>query len=139
MFACLPTASWAVLATLTDDAYTATGSPNSHFGGNPSLHVVGTTQKTYIKFDLAASLPLGVAAANVAKAPLTLFPNTVTTPGSFDVFPVTSGWTEAGITANTAPSLGSTVATAVPVTTKDAFVTVDLTTLVRAWVSGSLA
>jgi len=31
------------------------------------------------------------------------------------------------------------VATAVPVTTKDAFVTVDLTTLVRAWVSGSLA
>src|SRR5947209_2243585 len=75
--------------------------------------------------------------AEVAKATLTLWTNSVVTPGSFDVFPVTTGWSEAGITANTAPSLGSIVAAAIPVATKNDFVTVDVTTLVQAWISGS--
>ena len=132
-----PTTSSAVLATLTDDAYTATGSPNANFGGNGALHVIGTTQRSYIKFNLATNLPAGVTAADVAKATLTLWTNSVVTPGSFDVFPVTTGWSEAGITANTAPSLGSIVAAAIPVATKNDFVTVDVTTLVQAWISGS--
>jgi Collagen triple helix repeat (20 copies) len=135
---CLPTVSWAVLAALTDDSYTQTSSPNTRSGSSPYLRVVGTMQKTYIKFDVASALPAGVISNDVAKATLTLWVNTVSTPGSFAVTRVTSAWTEAGITASAAPTLGSVEVAAVAVTTTNAFVTVDLTSLVQGWVGGSV-
>lgn len=134
----LPAPSWADPATLTDDAFTNTGSPNGNFGGNAALHVIGTTQRSYLKFTLT-TLPAGVTATDVAKATLTLYANTVATPGAIDVVQVTSAWTEAAITANTAPTLGSPVAAAVPVATKDDYVTIDVTSVVQAWIGGTLA
>jgi hypothetical protein len=124
-------------ATLTDDAFTNTGSPNGNFGGNAALHVIGTTQRSYLKFTLT-TLPAGITATDVAKATLTLYANTVATPGAIDVVQVTSARTEGAITANTAPALGSPVATAVPVPAKDDYVTIDVTSVVQAWIGGTL-
>ena len=135
---CLPSASWAVLATVTDDAYIVTNTPNAHNGADTFLSVVGGTRKAFIKFNLGA-LPSGVTATDVAKATLTVWANVVNTPGSIDVKRVTSAWTEAGITASTAPTLGIVDAAAVPVTTKNTYVTADVTALVQAWIGGTLA
>jgi hypothetical protein len=102
-------------------------SPTGHFGSSPVLNIVGTTKKTYLRFNVAAALPSGVTSSDVAKATLTVWVNAVGVPGSFAVKRVTSAWTEESITANTAPSLGNVELAAVPVTTRYDFVTADPT------------
>jgi hypothetical protein len=134
---CLPTTSWAVQATLTRDSYTSTLAPNSINGWDASLHVVGSTEKAYIAFDLGP-LPAGVAATDVAKATLTVWANKVATPGSVDVIRVTSAWIEATLVPSNAPTLGSVEAT-MQVKTANSYVTADVTALVQAWIGGSLA
>src|SRR5262245_13927094 len=127
---------------VTDDAYTAVTSPNGNFGTSGALRVVAGAQlqRTYLKFDLVSTLPPGTQAADVMKATLTLWVNTISTPGSFDVFRVMGAWNEENVTANTAPSLGSPVVTGAPITAafKSSFVTVDVTAVVMDWLGGTL-
>lgn len=78
----LPNTSFAILAPLTDDTYTASGSPGSNFGGKPALSLSPTTT-TFLKFNLTtlpgcpATCPPG---SDVAKASLTVFVNKVSAP-----------------------------------------------------------
>ena len=129
----------AVTATLVADAWTSPSAPTSNQGKSTNIEVVRPVglKQAYIQFDLS-SLPSGTTGADVKKATLTLFANTVSTPGSLDVVRVTSAWTESGITAGSAPTLGTTEQSAVPVTTKNAFTSIDVTAVVKAWVDGSL-
>ena len=48
---------------------------------------------------------------------------------------VAGPWDERTIT-NSAPALGATVASTIPVATDNAFVTVDVTTAVKNWLDG---
>jgi hypothetical protein len=82
-----------------------------------------------------STLPTGTTGTAVQKAMLKLWVNTVTTAGTFDVFPVTSGWNEESITAATAPTLDPVEVSGVSVTTAQlrSFVTVDPTNLVKDW------
>jgi len=144
MAALLPSLSFAVEATLTEDAYTYSGSrtANTRYGTQPILSVRGAAggaalKRSFLKFDLSA-LPAGITGADVQKATLRLFVSRLTIPGSFDIFKVTAGWDETTITDQTAPSVEGGVATGVRIDQGKVFVTVDLTNLVMDWLNGAI-
>jgi len=94
--------------------------------------------QTYIQFSLA-TLPPGLTNSNVPIATLRVFVDTVVSPGTFDVYLVSSSWNEATLTYTTDPTLGAKVASAVPVTASMAndYVLVNVTSAVQAWLSGT--
>jgi hypothetical protein len=126
--------------TPTDDAYTNTAAPTTNFGAATTLAVVNPSQTSFVIFDLS-SVPAGYTGANVAKASLKLFVNTVTTAGSFNVDYVNGAWSEKSITANLSPALGTTIAASVPLAKANArdYILVDVTPAVVAWLNGSQA
>src|SRR2546423_15276109 len=86
--------------SLTDDAYTSSGTPKKTFGPDPLLFVQGSPgTNTYLRFTLAP-LPAGYSILNVKRATLRLFVAGVTSNGSFDVVRVTGPWSEGAITFN---------------------------------------
>src|SRR4029077_12560372 len=111
----------AVLAELSDDAYTTAGSARA-FGAAKILRV-GGAQKTFIKFNLS-TLPPGTTGSDVMRAMLMVYVDALRAPGSLDVRQVTSSWSEATIRGSSEPTLGDMVGTAVPVTGKNEFVAV---------------
>ena len=122
----------------TDDSYTASSSPTSNYGTQPSL-IVMPGVNAYIRFDLTA-LPSGLKGSNVSKATVRLNINGVTTSGTFDVYEVTKSWTEGTITYNNAPPLGTKVNSGVTIpTSKRNFIDVDMTQAVQDWLSGTQA
>src|SRR4029077_4094138 len=119
----------------TDDSYTASSSPNSNFGNQSGLEVIGPGVNSYIRFDLTA-LPSGLTSSNVNKATMRLSVNGVTTAGAFDVYLVTSSWAESTITHNNLPTLGAKVASGIMVSAyKRNFIDVDITKAAQAWLS----
>jgi hypothetical protein len=139
-------------ATVTDDAFLSTnavvqslnlnGQGGSLIVAGPNAMVgssrVGTTT-SYIKFQLPASLPPGVTAANVAKATLKLYLSLGTTPGgTINIYPLTSAWTESALSASSPPTLSPTpFASGLAVGSSDSYLVVDVTKLVQEWLSGS--
>jgi len=139
----LPSVSFALEATLTDDAYTYSGSRTARYGTQAILSVRGAAggaalKRSFLKFDLS-SVPTGITGADVQKATLKLYVNKLTAAGSFDVAKVTGGWNETTITDQTAPSVEGSVATGVRIEQGKVFVTVDLTNLVIDWLNGAIA
>jgi hypothetical protein len=124
--------------TPSDDSYTLTSSPIVNFGAKTSLEVESAGATTFVRFDLSG-IPSSVTGSMVAKATLKIYVSTVTTAGSFNVDLVTSSWKESTLTANDAPTLGSAIASAIPVTTadKNQYVLVDVTTAVVDWLNGT--
>ena len=124
-------------------AYTNSASAGTNFGTAVTLGTVTSAtsiQKSYIQLDLS-SIPAGFNGSNIAKATLKLYVNSVTTAGSFNVDYVTGPWAEKTITANLSPSLGTTVAGNVPLTSAlvHDYVLVDVTPAVVAWLNGTQA
>jgi hypothetical protein len=138
---CLILFSWTeVQAQLTPsgDAYTNTADPTTNYGAKTLLDVESATQTTYIQFDLS-SIPSGYTGADITKATLKLYVNTVTKAGSFNVDYVNGSWSESTITADKAPALGTTIAASIPLTTadKNQYILVDITAAVQAWLNGT--
>src|SRR6266700_1768440 len=98
----------------TDDSYAASSSPTSNFGTQSQLNVIGPGVNSYIRFDLSA-LPSNLTSSNISKAIIRLNINGVTTAGTFDVYLVTTSWSEGSITYNKAPTLGAKVASVISV------------------------
>jgi len=124
--------------TPSDDAYTLTSQPTANFGAKNTMLVESSGATAFVRFDLSG-IPSSVTGSMVAKGTLKVFVGTVTTAGSFNVDLVTSSWSEKTITANSEPTLGSAVATAIPVTTsdKDQYILVDVTAAVVDWLNGT--
>ncbi len=124
--------------TPSDDAYTLTSSPTKNFGTATTLEVQSSGATTFVRFDLSG-IPSSVTGSMVAKGTLKIFVGTVATAGSFNVDLVTSSWSEKTITANDSPTLGSAIASAVPVTIadKDQYVLVDVTAAAVDWLNGT--
>jgi hypothetical protein len=123
----------------TGDSFTNSGAAGTNFGGAVNLKLDGTvTKRVYIQFNLSG-LPAGTVGSQVSKATLVLFPSTLNSVGTFDLFRITSPWNEASITFSNAPTLaGAADVSGVSVTTANAFVTLDVTALARNWVDGVL-
>ena len=134
---CLSSSAYAQL-TPSADAYTSTATPTTNFGAKTLLDVESASQTAYIQFDLSA-IPAGYTSADITKATLKLYVNTVTKAGSFNVDYVNGTWAESTIDASNAPALGSTIAASVPLTTadKNQYILVDITAAMQAWLSGT--
>jgi cysteine-rich repeat protein len=126
--------------TPSADSYTNTASPTTNFGNAPTLNVESASQTAFIRFDLS-SIPPGYTGANIVKASLKLYVNSVTTAGSFNVDFVTGTWTEKGISASLSPALGTTIAASVPLSKslQGDYIIVDITSALDAWLNGTQA
>ena len=121
-------------ANASADTYVNSGSPGTNYGSATAVNV-GGGNTGLIQFDLSA-LPAGLTAANIGKATMTFFVNTVAISGAVDIAQVTSAWTEAGVNNGNRPTYLSPFLLGVPTVTNRQYVTVDVTTLVKDWVSG---
>ena len=126
--------------TPSQDAYTNTATPTTNYGAKTLLYVESASQTAYIQFDLSA-IPSGYTGGNIAKATLKLYVKTVTKAGSFNVDFVNGTWSEATITADLAPALGTTIAAGVPLATtnKGDYLLVDITPALQAWLNQTQA
>lgn len=123
--------------TPSQDSYTNAADPTTNYGAKTLLDVE-SSQTTYIQFNLS-SIPATYSSADITKATLKLYVNTVTTAGSFNVDYVNGTWAESTIDASNAPAIGTTIAASVPLVTadKNQFILVDVTAAVQAWLSGT--
>jgi len=118
---------------LLDDIFFSAG---ASFNNN-SLAVQGLgTKTTYLKFNPKTGLPAGVTAANISRATLKLYVQSVTGAGQFTVNPVDPAalaWGEPGPATPPEPLLPAVGTGIVTATSANEWVAVDLTTLVKAW------
>jgi hypothetical protein len=124
--------------TPSDDSYTDTATPTTNLGAKITLGVSSAAQTSFIRFDLT-SIPAGYTGANIGKATLKLYVNSVATAGSFNVVYVNGSWSENTITANLSPALGGPITSNVPLVKANAkdFLLVDITSALAAWLNGS--
>lgn len=130
--------SWAlaVEAPLAADSHVSAALPTANFGGSQALNVGGGAVGL-LRFDLA-TLPAGTTAAKVSKASLVVYVNRVGVPGAVEVQTVYSPWSEAAVTAATAPTVaGAGTGPTAPVVLAAQCVTVDVTAQVKAWLNGT--
>ena len=131
----MPFAVQAVNAPVIADSYINSPAPTSNFGTSASLRI-NNSAKTLLRFDLS-ELPNTTIAADVAKATLIFWVNTVTSAGALQVIPLTSAWTESGVTSSTAPTQSATIKTGITtaVSASGYYVLVDITNQVQDWIA----
>jgi Collagen triple helix repeat (20 copies) len=124
--------------TPSSDAYVNTSFPNFNFGGDPNLDVHSPSHTSFITFDLS-SIPPSITSADIAKASLKLYVNTVTSPGNLTVLLAEGSWSESTITSNKAPAVGAAVAGSLPITQSQAgdYIVIDITNAVDDWLNGT--
>jgi hypothetical protein len=132
-----PAAAFAETGTLTDDAFIVTQPSNVDVRG-PVLVVSGRpVSVAYIRFEATSALPPGTTQDQVAKATLRLYASKVAHgEGGLTVSRVTGEWDETTLTPTTELALTPEVP-GVVVTQAKEFVTIDVTQLVKDWISGS--
>jgi hypothetical protein len=108
-------------------------SPTKNFGTSPTL-TVDSAHSVLLTFDLANLLPAGITGSQINRARLILFPDTVTTAGSFKIVVVSGSWSEGTVTYSTRPALSSGSTTA-SVTTAYTYIEVPLLSLVQTWIT----
>lgn len=123
------------------DAYVTASFPVSNFGSVGTMNVAGggTGARALLLFQPGMSLPGGTTAANISKATLVLFVNKVNTAGAIDVNAAAGPWSESGVNQSNAPSIANLAAANVPVSTATVPLAIDVTAVVKDWVSGTLA
>jgi hypothetical protein len=140
----------AVEALLLQDTYVDNGPtgddppPNaSNYGAGTDLHVFkgnGRLGRTFLKFSLE-TLPPDTAASHVTHARLRLWVNSRSTAaGSITLTPVTTHWDEYTLKHNTTGDLtfGRPQLSELQVESMNNFISIDVTTLVKAWLNGTL-
>jgi len=135
MLVWMASSSLAQSAPPSADSFVTSAYPTTAHGSSPVLSVApGTT--SYIRFNLSAAPPN----ANVAKATLRLYVDSLIKPGNFDVYELDTPWSENTLTYNTAPPLGPSATSnqPIPVTSSSLhqYILIDITPLVQNWVAG---
>jgi hypothetical protein len=130
-----PIAGFAQTLAPSQDTYYVPGN-GGNFGTAISITVGSSTSVGLVQFDLT-QLPAGVTSGQIQKAALTLFLDHVNSAGTINIDTVSAStpWGELTVTGNSGISIGSAVATSVPVATVDTFVSVDATAAVQGWIA----
>jgi hypothetical protein len=128
-----PAVLYAQQTVLTADTEINSAASTTNYGKSPTLQV-GSGSSTLLQFDLASLLPNGTTPAQVQNVRLVLFPDNVTTAGTIGVYPVTSSWSEGGVTYATKPTVSTTAATTAKVGSANQFLELTITNLVKGWV-----
>ena len=130
--------------TYVDNTTSGKPAPNvTNYGSNANLRVTknGTQVcRSFVKFSLG-TLPPGITASNVTQARLRIWVNNSTvTLGPITLTPITSAWDELTITNSTSSTMtfGLPKVSGLPVNSSSDFISIDITALVKAWVSGAL-
>lgn len=123
-------------APVFGDSYISSTAAGTNYGGAVSLNV-SSSNTALVQFDLSG-LPAGATSANILRASLVLYLNRVGVTGAVDLAPVTSSWTESGVTFSAPPSIGGVFST-LSVTQGNTYLVADVTSLVQSWVSGGNA
>ncbi|WIT11735.1 DNRLRE domain-containing protein [Paucibacter sediminis] len=119
---------------LQADAHINASMPSANFGALGTLNV-GNGANALLRFDLA-TLPAGTTAAKLVKANLILYVNRVGAPGAIEVLGLNGAWAEGSVTAaNQPPNAGAGSGISVPVGAANQYISVDLTGLVKQWIS----
>ena len=119
-------------ATLVADAHVNAALPVMNSGGISNVNVGGGYTGLF-QFDLSL-LPMGTTSGQITRAVLLLYANRVDVGGTASFSPLSAGWSEVGVTFQTLPAMGASVAS-VNVTQAGAYVAVDVTGLVQGWVA----
>jgi peptidoglycan/xylan/chitin deacetylase (PgdA/CDA1 family) len=110
----------------TDDAYVSESAPSTNFGTATQLYAGGSPiTRSYLKFDVPT------LAGPVSKATLRLYA-TASSPTGFEVRSAANNWSETKIAYKTAPAPSSTVTGSSGSLTAGSWATVDVTPLVQA-------
>jgi collagen type VII alpha len=116
--------------TLVADTHVDAARPAVNSGAISNINVGGGFTGL-LQFDLSL-LPAGTSASQVSRAVLRVYVNRVDTAGLVSLSPVTSPWSEYGVTFATEPSAGP-AAQVFAVGQAGQYVAVDVTSLVRGW------
>jgi len=122
-------------ATLTDDSFTNSASPQTNYGSSIA-DIVSNGSNSYLKFSLA-NFGASINGTNVSTATVILYVDYVSASGTMDVYQINAPWTERTLTWSTAPALGTKIQSAVPVS-KAGYLSLDVTSTVQAWLNGTL-
>ncbi len=136
-------------ALLTKDTY-AMSSPlmrSNNYGYTSSMWVDGRPNfqtRGFLQFDFRATLPPDATAQQLTKATLSVYAIMVLSPGTVNVLAVNSNWSETTLTGLNAPPLVNYPGTDQPYATArvdkpNAWVSFDVTELVRDWMDGTQA
>jgi hypothetical protein len=121
-------------ALLLDDTQIVSTAPSTNYGIAITASV-NSTSTTLLKFDIADMLPAGVTASQVSKARLIVWTGVVTSPGTFNLYGVTSSWSEGSVTYATRPSIGTASYGVGTIVAVNEFVEVPCTGLVQEWIT----
>ncbi len=138
-FAFLPGAQ-AASFVVSADTYISNGPfGQSAFNyGTQGTLSVSFTSATLIQFDLSSLQSLSLSSSNIQKATLTVFVNTLNEAGGLDVGLTGQAWTETGATYNNFNMSSVQVfARDVPVTSAGHYVSIDITSQARAWLTNT--
>ena len=141
--ALLAPAAWGSSGGPLGDTYVSPANDSLNFGnlGTIAVGPLGASNAPgntgLFQFDLS-NLPPGTTAANIGKATLTVYLNKVLVAGGLNFAEVSTPWSESAVTFATRPSGIGAFATNVPVSASGSYVTVDVTNVVKSWVSGAL-
>jgi hypothetical protein len=131
--ACTVQSALAVEAPLSADIHVNFSLPANNFGALTTLNV-GSGSMALLRFDLS-TLPAGITSAKVIKANLVLYINRIGAPGAVEVQTIDNAWTEATVTAATAPvTSGPGSGLVVPVSSAGQFLALDVTNQVKGWI-----
>jgi len=132
----LPIAALAQTVPLTQDTYVVPGTA-VNYGTAVTTNVGGPgANRALVQFDLT-TLPAGTTAANISKATLALFVNTVGAAGTIDISVAGGAWSESGVNGNNVPTAGAAVASGLSVSARSQYVYVDATAAVQNWLNGT--
>lgn len=127
-------------AVVSADTHIAQSSPTTNYGATTGLNI-GSGNYALIQFDLSRFAGLGLTASSIQKATLTFFVDTVKPGGAVDISLAGQSWSESTVTYSNF-NLGLVPApflSAVPITTTNQYVSVDVTTQAQQWLTGALA
>jgi hypothetical protein len=133
--------------TPSGDSYTYSSAPTTNYGAAATLNVGCavrggrmSTCNAYIQFDLS-SIPTSYTGANISKATLKLYVNSVSQSGDVVVEYVDGPWAENTITYNSAPPLGAAIGSNTTLATANVndYINIDITPAVQAWLNGTQA
>ncbi len=115
---------------VSEDTFTQNIPVSANNGADVSLQVGGGARAL-----LQFPVPPAPAGSNFQRATLQLYISRVVQGGAFQVVPVRARWGENTVTDSTFPAVGAAVAARVPVAAPYRFVSVDVTELVRDWLT----
>jgi hypothetical protein len=130
-----PIAGLAQTLAPLQDTYYVPGN-GSNFGTATTITVGSSGSIGLVQFDLT-QLPAGLTAGQIQKATLTLFLDHVNSGGSINIDTVSAStpWGELTVNGNSGISPGNAVNTSVTTNTADAFIALDATAAVQAWIT----